>query len=30
MNWQKMAPDKKEAIHRQVQEILSSLDTGRL
>ena len=30
MNWHKMAPDKKEAIHTQVQEILSSLDSGRL
>lgn len=30
MNWHKMAPDKKEAIHTQVQEILSFLDSGRL
>jgi deoxyribodipyrimidine photolyase-related protein len=30
MNWRKMAPDKKEAIHNHAQEILSSLDSGRL
>lgn len=30
MNWQKMPSDKKEAIHAQAQDILSSLDSGRL
>lgn len=30
MNWQKMAPDKKEATQTKAQEILTSLDSGCL
>ena len=30
MNWHKMTPDKKEAIHTQAQKMLAALDSGSL